>query len=430
MKGPRRLCPWGAVALWALTVIPVPLSAADFQGSTHLVPFEEDNIQYGKTAAMGPIQRLQERLEAGQVTLGWDERFGYLRSLLDALRVPESSQMLVFSKTSFQRDRISPANPRAIYFNDDVYVGYVPGSPVLEFSMVDPRLGGVFYTLDNRQTNRVRFVRTDNCLECHAGAKTMGVPGHLIRSFATDDNGVQDLLSGGEVITHRTPLADRWGGWFVTGRHGSQIHRGNLVGPGDHARQLKEPNFVGNRATLTDIPSRFDVGRFPKDTSDIVALMVLEHQVHLHNFLTRLQYEATIQLKAYGHCNYIRSPLEAFLRYLLFTEETPLAAPISGSPEFVAAFQKHAVRDSRGRSLREFDLKQRMFRYPCSYLIHSEAFQALPSELKARIYRRLWGILTGEDESPEWGRLTPSDRRAMLEILGETLPDLPTYWKL
>lgn len=417
-------------ATWWIASFAGTVLGADFQGSTHLVPFEEDNIQYGKTGATGPIQRLQERIDAGQVTLEWDGRFGYLRSLLGALGVPEASQMLVFSKTSFQRDRISPANPRAVYFNDDVYVGYVPGSPVLEFSMADPRLGGVFYTLDNRQTNRVRFVRTDNCLECHAGAKTMGVPGHLVRSFATDENGVQDLLSGGEVITHRTPLAERWGGWFVTGQHGAQLHRGNLLGSGDYARQQKEPNFVGNRGSLGDIPSRFDVGRYPKDTSDIVALMVMEHQAHMHNFLTRLQYEATIQLKAYGHCNYIKSPLEAFLRYLLFTEETPLTAPIAGSPEFTAAFQKEGVRDSKGRSLREFDLKQRMFRYPCSYLIHSASFQALPSELKARIYRRLWSILTGEDESPEWARLSRSDCRAVLEILAETVPDLPAYWKL
>lgn len=420
----------GTAALWAMVLVLGAVSGADFQGSTHLVPFEEDNIQYGKTAATGPIQKLQERLEAGQATLEWDERFGYLRSILGALKVPEASQMLVFSKTSFQRDRISPANPRAIYFNEDVYVGYVPGSPVLEFSMADPKLGGVFYTVDNRRTNRVRFVRTDNCLECHAGAKTMGVPGHLIRSFATDENGVQDLLSGGEVITHRTPLAERWGGWFVTGQHGSQIHRGNLVGSGDHARQLKEPNFVGNKTTLTDIPSPFDVGRYPKGTSDIVALMVMEHQAHLHNFLTRLQYEATIQLKAYGHCNYIKSPLEAFLRYLLFTEETPLTAAVSGSPEFLGAFQNEAVRDSKGRSLREFDLKERMFRYPCSYLIHSEAFRALPFELKSRIYHRLWAILTGEDDSPEWARLSRADRRAVLEILTETIPDLPAYWKL
>lgn len=430
MKAPLCLRWRGTVVLSAATLLLGLVSGADFQGSTHLVPFEEDHIQYGKTAATGPIQKLQNRLDVGQVTLEWDERFGYLRSLLGALQVPESSQMLVFSKTSFQRDRISPANPRAVYFNEDVYVGYVPGSPVLEFSMADPRLGGVFYTLDNRRTNRVRFVRTDNCLECHAGAKTMGVPGHLIRSFVTDENGVQDLLSGGEVITHRTPLAERWGGWFVTGQHGSQIHRGNLVGSGDHARQLKEPNFVGNRISLADLPSQFDVGRYPKGTSDIVALMVMEHQAHMHNFLTRLQYEATIQLKAYGHCNYIKSPLEAFLRYLLFTEEIPLTAPISGSPEFVAAFQKDGVRDSKGRSLREFDLKRRTFRYPCSYLIHSEAFRALPTELKTRIYHRLWAILNGEDESPEWARLTQSDRRAVLEILTETVRDLPAYWKL
>jgi len=205
---------------------------------------------------------------------------------------------------------------------------------------------------------------------------------------------------------------------------------GNLVGSGDHAWQLKEPNFVGNKTTLTDIPSPFDVGRYPKGTSDIVALMVMEHQAHLHNFLTRLQYEATIQLKAYGHCNYIKSPLEAFLLYLLFTEETPLTAPVFGSSEFLGAFQNEGVRDSKGRSLREFDLKERMFRYPCSYLIQSEAFRALPVELKSQIYNRLWAILTGQDDSPEWARLSRADRCAVLEIRTETIPDLPAYWKL
>jgi len=406
------------------------LPAADFQGSTHLVPFEEDNLQYGKTPATGPIAQLQAKLDSGETHLVWDEHLGYLPSVLKVLNVPASSQMLVFSKTSFQRDRISPATPRAVFFNDDVYVGYVPGSPLLEFSMADPKLGGVFYGFENVRTNQPRFVRTDNCLECHAGAKTMGVPGHLIRSFATDERGVPDLLSGGELITHRTPLADRWGGWFVTGTHGSQTHRGNLIGTADLAQQHREPNFAGNKATLADLPPPFDTSRYLVPTSDIVALMVVEHQVHLHNFLTRLNYEATIQLKAYGHCNYIKSPLEAFLRYLLFVEETPLTSPISGSAEFAAAFMAGGPKDSRGRSLRELDLRTRLFRYPCSYLIQSESFQALPPELKTRIYHRLWSILTGEDTGKEWECLTPSDRQAIREILIETLPNLPSYWKL
>lgn len=427
-RRPGRLPVW--LGLLSAGMLALAVSASDFQGATHLVPFEEDNIQYGKTPATGAIARLQEELDSGKRQLEWDEHLGYLPSLLQALKVPESSQMLVFSKTSFQRDRISPANPRAVYFGDDVYVGYVPGSPLLELSMADPKLGGVFYGFENVRTNRIQFVRTDNCLECHAGAKTMGVPGHLIRSFATDERGVTDLLSGGELINHRTPLADRWGGWFVTGKHGSQIHRGNLIGAEDLTRQKQEPNFAGNKTTLADLPSRFDLSRYPVKTSDIVALMVMEHQSHMHNFLTRLNYEATIQLKAYGHCNYIKSPLEAFLRYLLFVEETPLTDPVQGSAEFVQEFQSTGPRDSKGRSLRDLELKTRMFRYPCSYLIQSESFHALPPELKTRIYHRLWAILSGEDEAPEWKRLTAADRQAIREILIDTQPDLPSYWKL
>ena len=416
------------IALSTLSV--QSMLANDFQGATHLMPFEEENLQYGKTPASGPIPRLQAQLDSGQLQLAWEESLGYLPALLKALKVPDSSQMLVYSKTSFQRDRISPTNPRAVFFNDDVYVGYVPGSPVLEFSMADPQLGGVFYTMENIQTNRVRLVRTDSCLECHAGGKTMGVPGHLIRSFNTDESGVVDLLSGGELLTHRTPMAERWGGWFVTGKNGSMTHRGNLLGAADLARQEREPNFAGNKGSLSDLRAAFDVSRYLAPSSDLVALMVFQHQVHMHNFLTRLKYEATLQIKAYGHCNYIKSPLEAFLRYLLFTEEIPLANAVSGNPDFAKAFMAQGPRDSKGRSLRELDLKTRLFRYPCSYLIYSEAFQAFPAELKTRVYHRLWDILNGDETGKEWEHLSSNDRKALKEILSDTLPDLPSYWKL
>lgn len=416
---------WLAAA-WVAAVSAV--LAQDFQGATHVLPFEEDNLQYGKTPATGAIARLQARLDRGETTLAWDERRGYLPGVLAALGISTNTQVLVFSKTSFQRDRISPQNPRALYYNDDVYIGFVPGSPLLEMSMADPKLGGVFYTLENKRTASPKFVRTDNCLECHAAAKTMGVPGHLVRSFQTDDHGITDLLTGTEVITHRTPLTDRWGGWFVTGEHGAQTHRGNLIGNAAFERQAREPNFAGNRKDLTAFSEYFDAGVYPAPTSDIAALMVLEHQLHMHNFLTRLNYEATLQLKAYGHCNYIKSPLEAFLRYLLFTEETPLTAPIRGTPGFARDFMAEGPRDPQGRSLRELDLKTRLFRYPCSYLIYTDAFDALPPELKTRLYGRLLEILTGRDTGQEWSRLTQADRQAVLEILRATKKDLPAAW--
>src|SRR5262249_359136 len=215
-----------------------------------------------------------------------------------------------------------------------------------------------------------RFVRTDQCLECHASAKSMGVPGHLVRSFGTDESGVVDLSTGTSLVNHRTPLAERWGGWYVTGTHGNQVHRGNLVGKAAFDRQEKEPNYAGN---LTNLSNFFDASPYLAPQSDIVALMVLEHQTHMHNFITRLNYEATLALQQYGHLRYLKSATEAFLKYLLFTEEVPLTARINGASDFTGQFAAQGPKDEQGRSLRDFDLQTRLFKYPCSYLIYSDS---------------------------------------------------------
>ncbi|NUP99484.1 MAG: hypothetical protein HUU35_06485 [Armatimonadetes bacterium] len=195
------------------------------------MPFEEEGIGYGKAKDSGPVARLQQRIDQGQVQLAFEPDLGFLPALLKELDIPPESQMLVFSKSSFQRERISPQTPRALYFGDDAYIGFIPGSPMLELTSVDPQLGAVFYTLEQKPSVQPRFIRTDQCLECHASSKTMGVPGHVIRSFQTDETGLVNLASGISPINHRTPLAERWGGWYVTGTHGAQIHRGNLIGP-------------------------------------------------------------------------------------------------------------------------------------------------------------------------------------------------------
>ncbi|MDB6121240.1 MAG: hypothetical protein JWQ71_233 [Pedosphaera sp.] len=399
---------------------------ADFQGSTHMVPFDEGTLNYTKGQPAGPVARLQQQIDKGEVKLKHDADYGYLLSVLEALKIPRSSQALVFSKTSFQRERISPTTPRALYFNDDVYIGFIPGSPLMEISMADPKLGAVFYTLDQTKTDKPKLTRNDQCLECHASAKTMGVPGHLLRSLITDENGVADLNTGASEVNHRTPLAERWGGWYVTGTHGSQVHRGNLFGKTAFDRQEKEPNYLGNQTNL----DRFlTVANYAQPTSDIVALMVLEHQVHMHNFVARLNDEAILTLQAYGHIRYLKTIEEAFLKYLLFTEEAPLTAPVKGTASFTQAFENLGPRDHLGRSLRQFDLQTRIFKYPCSYLIYSESFDRLPDKLKQDLYQRLWNILTGKDESPEFQKIPLSVRQAILEILIETKPGLPDYWE-
>ena len=402
------------------------VQASDFQGATHLIPLDEDTIGYAKAQPDSAISRLQKKLESGSASLSWDEKFGYLPALLKELGIPDSSQMLVFSKTSLQRERINPENPRAIYFNDDVYLGWIPGAPLIEISVADPKMGGVFYTIEQKKLDKPVFQRTDQCLECHASTKSMGVPGHLVRSFQTDEDGVVDLASGTSQVNHRTPFEERWGGWYVTGTHGDQTHRGNLVGKKAFEKQAKEPNHAGN---LEDLAKFINAGKYKSPGSDIVALMVLEHQTHMHNYISRLNYEALIMQKTYGHVNYLRSIVDGFVRYLLFADEAPLTAKVTGTSSFQRDFEKLATRDSKGRSLRDLDLGTRMFKYPCSYLIYSEAFSALPGAVKEKVYTKMFDILTGKDTNEAYDSLSSEDRRAILEILAETKSDLPAAWK-
>ena len=427
LAGTMRTIPTlSAAAMLAVCLMdphaPARARGSDFQGSTHLMPFDEDLIGYGKARETNVVTLLQQRIDGGSARLEKDARGSLLPSILRELSVAASSQVLVFSKTSFQRDRIAPSNPRALYFNDRVYVGQVPGSPILEFTAVDPALGAVFYTLDESSAQRPRFVRTDQCTECHASARTMGVPGHLVRSFETEESGMVDLLTAVDPVNHRTPLSDRWGGWYVTGLHGSQTHRGNLIGKAAYQKQATSPNHAGN---VTNLSRWIEASKYLAPTSDIVALMVLEHQQHGQNFITRLGYEARLQLSAYGHVNYLRPQIDAFLKYLLFAEEAPLAAPIEGSPAFRQAFECGGRRDSKGRSLRDLDLRTRLFAHPCSFLIQGDLFAALPGPLRNRILERLDAALAAAEPTDATRHIPAAERTVLRDILAETVPGYP-----
>ncbi|HEY6226454.1 MAG TPA: hypothetical protein VI282_04955, partial [Verrucomicrobiae bacterium] len=415
------------VFLFCLTLFLLRSQArADFQGSTHMMPFDEDTISYSKTEASGPVSRLVKSIADGKTALKFDAKYGYLPSVLEALGISFESQVLVFSKTSFQRERIEPETPRALFYNDGAYIGYIPGSPMLEFSEVDPKLGAVFYTLDQTKAERPKIVRNDQCLECHASAKSMGVPGQLLRSFEVDASGVVDLQTGTSQVDDRTPFNERWGGWYVTGTHGTMTHRGNLFGAKAFKQAAKEPNYLGN---VTDLSQFIDVAKYPRNQSDIVSLMALEHETHMHNFITRLDYETEIALQQYGKIDHLKSKVDSFLQYALFTEEAPITNAVKGSPAFVKEFESRGPFDSKGRSLRQFDLNTRLFKYPCSFLIYSEQFDAMPAQIKEMIYKRLYEILTGADKSAKFQTLTANDRKAILEILRETKMDLPDYWR-
>ncbi|MGV3532467.1 MAG: hypothetical protein ACO1QR_08860, partial [Chthoniobacteraceae bacterium] len=222
--------------LLACAGVNASVQAEDFQGSTHAVPFDEPPIGYSEATADDPIAKLQEKIAKGEVKLEWDDQHGYLPALLKELQVPVSSQMLVFSKTSLQRKLIAPETPRALYFNDDVYLGFIPGSPKLEIAAQDPKLGSIFYTLEQEKVRRPKFVRDADCLRCHGTARSLGVPGPVLRSIATDKSGELETGKETEQVNHCTPIAERWAGWYVTGKHGDQTHLGNLIGSDAFAR--------------------------------------------------------------------------------------------------------------------------------------------------------------------------------------------------
>ena len=374
-----------------------------------------------------PVTELVRRIDQGKVKLEFDEERGFLPSILRELHIPLSSQMLVFSKTSLQHKYINPQTPRAIFFNDNTYAGFVPDGSLMELSAVDPKRGAVFYTLDQSKGSKPRLVRNEDCVQCHATPATLGVPGHLVRSVFTRTDGAVAMRAKSFLTDHRSPIEDRWGGWYVTGTFERDLHMGNAF-----LRDADDPgNFDRKPGTeVKELGGRFHDDRYLSHHSDPVALMVLEHQAYLHNLLARLQYDAG-QQSAEEFANLGASPLaaqiEEVLRYMLFSDEAPLKGKISGSSKFASEFEVRGPRDSKGRSLRQFDLKTRMFRYPCSYLIYSDAMSALPKAVKQRLYRRLAEILS--DRNPGAWKPAPADRQAIAGILRDTHPEFAAAWR-
>lgn len=406
------------------------------------VDFEQPPIDYLKATPNDVITKLQKKIDTGAVKFTRDDGTGYLKSLLAALEVPVSSQGLVFSKTSFQLRRISPRTPRAIYFGDDVYIGFVRGGDVLELSTVDPELGANFYTLSQDEDDRPQFQRhTYECLQCHGSTMTKGVPGHLVRSVYTAPDGQPILRAGTYLTDHTSPLAERWGGWYVSGKHGAQRHLGNLlVRADDDPRAMN----LDRTANVTDLKPYFNPDGYASPHSDLVALMVLEHQTMLHNLITRANFLTRITLRDAAVMNKMSAQPEEHLsesmlrridyaaepvvKYLLFAGEVPLTDPIAGTSAFAEEFAARGPRDTQGRSLREFDLQKRLFKYPCSYLIYSEAFDRLPLPVKERIYVRLGEVLGGQDTGKDYQHLSSADRTAVAAILRETKPEAAKHW--
>jgi hypothetical protein len=388
------------------------------QTPRYYVPrLDDPAIAYYSAETHDEVSALKSRLESGETKLEFSDKFGYLESVLRELKIPLSSQTLVFSKTSLQVARISPEHPRALYFGDDVYVGMVRGG-MLELTAIDPQRGAVFYTLDQKKSEHPQLLRQDElCLKCHFSVNTMSVPGFVTRSVVTDGSGEPIVSAGSYLTDHRSPLDQRWGGWYVTGTHGQERHLGNGI-----ARGRNNEIDAARGANVTDLKGRVNTAPYPAPSSDLVALMVLNHQVRMHNLITRLGYEARLNRPE------LKTTIETALRYLLFADEAKLRDRATGTAPFRAEFEARGPADSEGRSLRQFDLEHRLFRYPCSYLIYSPSFDALPESAKGPLYKRLWEVLSGEDRSAAFESLSMQDRRAILEILIATKPQIPEYF--
>jgi len=426
------------IALWLTTACILTLFAVVGSaqlGDSSFDQIDHPAIQYMTRPSHDPIVALSRRIDNGERLLSFEAGRGYLPSLLKALDIPIESQVAVFSKTSTQMNLISPRNPRVLYFSDSVAVGWIRTGFVLEVAAQDPDLGTVFYEIDQRQADKPSFRRTRACLRCHHSLYTSGIPGLLVRSNPTAADGTAMAWTKNLATDHRSPFEERWGGWWVTGKTSGLTHMGNgfAINPAIATEHAPE---------IDSLKDKFDTSPYLSPYSDIVALMVLEHQTHLLNLLTRLNWESRAiayeqktrplppqllpgRLQRFSVDNAISDLVD----YLLFVDEAQLPGSIAGTSGFAEQFAKRGPIDSQGRSLRQFDLEKRLMRYPCSYMIYSPAFDALPDQVRGAVYKRMWDVLSGADHSEKYARLSESDRTAIVQILKQTKKGLPEYFQ-
>jgi hypothetical protein len=387
---------------------------------------------------------LQRRLAAGEFALAGGEREA-LAALLAELRVPVASQVLVFSKTSLQRSRIRPSHPRAIYFSESVYVGWVPGG-LIEVTTIDPQLGPVFYSVDVSALRQgaPRIVRDGECLSCHGGTFVRDVPGVFVRSVFTTARGEPLLRFGTLVVDDQTPFSDRWGGWYVTGYRGETPHRGNTF-----AEEVREGLVFNPSASRPgDLAGYFDPKLYLAPTSDVVALLVLEHQTAMQNTLTRAAFaarrminyqrglqrhfkEAETDEPTYDSVKSVfAASTQEVLDRLLFRNEAALPDGVEGGAAFREQFVNGVPRTRGGLSLRDLHLQGRMFQHRCSFMIYSEMFATLVEPLKKRIFSGLKLALENRDPNDRYAYLPKEEKQRILEILMETLPEARRRWNV
>ena len=383
-------------------------------------------MRYSETEATDQLAVIAREWQSGKRTLHGKTELERVNEILATLKVPISSQVLVFSKTSKQNGLIHPGNPRALYFSRDVYCGYVPGG-MLEVIIHDRRLGPVFYLVDLGHALKAPVAERDtsDCLSCHGTGRTENVPGVLIRSVYPDENGHSLLALGSGLVMHDTPIAERWGGYYVTGSI-ALPHLGNRTFTDEASTKPQISNGI-------DLRGKIDVARYPVATSDIVALMVLEHQCHAHNLLTaaKVNYERASYLSRSidpdgnpdeGSAGRVADQAaQRIVEWFLYRNEAEMGEDgVSGSEEFQREFAASIPRSASGNSLADFQLDSRIFKNRCSFMIYSEAFAALPPSVKQRVIAKLKNVLESKDARDDFRYLKLSERKRIAEILRDT----------
>lgn len=380
-----------------------PLAEGSYQD------FEKPPHNYKTRPLHDPFSKMISRFETEPGILDRSSEKAFLLSLLKVFDVPVNSQMLVFSTTSLQLSLISPSNPRAIYFNEEIYVGFIPGGRI-EIVSLDPELGGIYYIFDIPRGERpLRFERSNRCMNCHVSEDTGFVPGLVIQSVVPGPTGGSlDAFRNGQS-GHGIPFEERFGGWHVTGKHGITNHWGNLTGRMAAGEITRIPNEPG---------TRFRWEKYPVNTSDILPHLLHEHQAGFVNRVVEAAYRARA-----GELD-PDEQAEKITRYLLFADEAPLPrGGVAGDPKFKKAFLRNRRPNKDGFSLKDFSLENHLFKNRCSYMIYTPVFGGLPRELKERVYYGISKALRGTNA--DYSYLPEEEKKAIHSILQETLPDLP-----
>lgn len=391
------------------------------------IPFKDPPHSYLDHAPKDRFTKIYERLLTGKEEVDTSSDRAFLISLLKALDIPVSSQILVFSATSLQSEMINPRNPRALYFNEDTYLGWVPGGRV-EVIGIDPEFGPIFYVFDRLRSGSLpRVDRSLKCFNCHAGTATQHLPGLIAESVLVSMAGSSLETYRHDVQGHQIPLEDRFGGWILTGNHNLRSNHANTAGRSQGGRLEK----------FDASPGRFyDPSIHLLPTSDILPQMIHEHQLGFENRVFQAHYLVRQRLhEGKGRLTSeaqkeIEDKATEIARYTLFADEAQLPPQgIEGDPGFVKDFLRNKRPAASGLSLKDLDLRTHLFKHRCSYMLYTDSWKSLPQMFKDRVYYRMAEALRDANNPKEMAHLGMEEKRAIRQILKETMDDLPVWWR-